>query len=589
MILEENDTKPKLNGSSDKTDSIQDLLESKRFIQQITDSAPNILYLFDIEQEKLIYVNKALHSILGYTNDFFAENGVDKFLCLIHPEDRELRIASIKELENSKNDQTVETEFRVKDKDGNWRWLYSRETVFSTNSKGSVTQILGTAEDVSKRKFMEDSLAKEAMYDNLTGLLNRRFFIEKLHESMVMQKDKRKYFFAVLFLDLDRFKIINDSLGHDIGDKLLVAVSKRLKNSARPQDVVSRLGGDEFTILLDNVLNIREIVKIVERIQNKLALPFLIGNINILTTAAIGIAPANKNYQDPEDILRDADTAMYRAKNHGRNSYALFNKHMHTNVLKALQTEADLRKAVKNNEFELYYQPVFSLSTNKIVGCEALVRWNHPKRGTLLPKDFLHIAEETGLLAQIDKWVLIESCLQNKDWQNKGYKPCTIAVNLSVKQLKQKKFSEFVRSVLSKTKMDSKYLELELTENVLLENSESTSKTFKYLKKMGIQLAIDDFGTGYSSLTYLKDLPANILKIDQSFIKDLIVDKTTTAIVQSIISLAHSLHLKVVAEGVENQSQLVFLQEQGCDQAQGFLYGRPMKAKAFTKLIAYKT
>lgn len=589
MILEENNTKPKLNASLDKTDSIQDILESKRFIQQITDSAPNILYLFDIEQEKLIYVNKALHSILGYTNDFFAENRVEKFLCLIHPEDRELRIASIKELENSKNDQIIETEFRVKDKDGNWRWLYSRETVFSTNSKGRVTQILGTAEDVSKRKFMEDSLAKEAMYDNLTGLFNRRFFIEKLHESMVMQKDKRKYFFAVLFLDLDRFKIINDSLGHDIGDKLLVAVSKRLKNSARPQDVVSRLGGDEFTILLDNVLNIREIVKIVERIQNKLALPFLIDNISILTTAAIGIAPANKDYKDPEDILRDADTAMYRAKNHGRNSYALFNKHMHTNVLKALQTEADLRKAVKNNEFELYYQPVFSLSTNKIVGCEALVRWNHPKRGLLLPKDFLHIAEETGLLAQIDKWVLIESCLQNKDWQNKGYKPCTIAVNLSVKQLKQKKFSEFVRSVLSKTQMDSKYLELELTENVLLENSESTSKTFKYLKKMGIQLAIDDFGTGYSSLTYLKDIPANILKIDQSFIKDLIVDKTTTAIVQSIISLAHSLHLKVVAEGVENQSQLVFLQEQGCDQAQGFLYGRPMKVKAFTKLIAYKT
>ncbi|MEM1312139.1 MAG: EAL domain-containing protein [Patescibacteria group bacterium] len=566
----------------------QDLKDSKHFIQRIADSMPNILFLYELVDDsslRLVYVNKSIKSTLSYEPLKMLTQQIMRYKDFIHPNDIKYRLNSLEKINNITEDEVVETELRVKDNKNRWRWMYVREVIFSRNEDGSIKQILGTAEDITRRKRAEDQLARGALYDTLTGLPNRRYFLDKLTAAIKKKSKDADYDFAVLFLDLDRFKIINDSLGHEIGDQLLIAISQRLKNSVSNSDFVARLGGDEFTILMESTQETKNLIKAVTRIQKKISVPYTLSQRHISTTCSIGIALSSNSYKEPESMLRDADTAMYRAKNRGKNCYAVFNKHMHSLMLKLLQTEGDLRRAVANEEFEMYYQPLFDLKSGRITSCESLLRWNHPQLGLITPGEFLGVAEETGLMLKLDKFSLSSACQQNYDWQMSGLPKIRVAVNLSLKDVKQKKIKELVSYVLKKTRLEPRYLELELTENILIDLTESSLETLKKLRKMGMSLSIDDFGTGYSSLTYIKRLPSNYLKIDQSFTRDLVVDTATAAIVKSIIDLSHILNIKVVAEGVETQEQLDILKSYGCDKAQGFLLGKPMPASDFTKIL----
>jgi diguanylate cyclase (GGDEF)-like protein/PAS domain S-box-containing protein len=566
----------------------QDLNESKHFIQRIADSMPNILFLYEVLDDysyQLIYVNQSLQSVLGYDSKKVVLQNNMKYENIIHPDDLSGRADVLNALQNGTEDEVIETELRVKDNDKQWRWMYVREVIFSRDKYGKVKQILGTAEDITRRKHVEDQLAKGALYDTLTGLPNRRYFLDKLTSAIKRQTEDDNYNFAVLFLDVDRFKIINDSLGHDIGDQLLIAISQRLRNSVSETDFVARLGGDEFTILMEWTKGNKQIMRAVDRIQQKINVPFTLHQRRISTTCSIGIAPSSKAYREPESMLRDADTAMYRAKNRGKNCYAIFNKQMHALVMKVLQTEGDLRRAISNHELEIYYQPLFDLKSGNITSCEALLRWNHPQNGLTLPGEFLSIAEETGLMQQLDKFALYKASQQNYAWQEAGLPDIRVAVNLSLNEVRQKKVKELVSSVLKQTKLQPRYLEIELTENILIDLTENSLETLKELRKMGVSMSIDDFGTGYSSLTYIKRLPLNYLKIDQSFTKDVVTDPSTAAIVKSIIDLSHVLNIKVVAEGVESQDQLDWLKTFGCDKAQGYLLGKPMPAQDFEKLL----
>jgi diguanylate cyclase (GGDEF)-like protein/PAS domain S-box-containing protein len=569
-----------------KKTSQKEIEENRHFIGQIADSSPNILYLIDLESNKFIYLNQSWKTILGFKiEDIYDTEPINFFKSHTHSEDvqKKLNSSSFENIENKSN--SIHAEFRFFDNFGNYRWLYTTEVVFKKNSDGKVIQILGTAQDVTKRKELEAKLTREAKFDTLTGLPNRRFFLDELRQNLDHQTQNPSYLFAVLFVDLDRFKRINDSLGHNVGDQLLVAVSKRLRHVVRESDIVARLGGDEFTILVKNLSNTKEIIKITENIQKSISQPYSLDQFNISTTSSIGIAPSNKHYQEPEEILRDADTAMYKAKTSERNSYALFNQAMHTQALRVLEVEAELSKSIKYGQLEIYYQPVVSLVTGKITSCEALVRWNHPKRGLLSPGEFLEIAQETGLIINIDKWVLDVACKQLAIWKTQGYDDLKIAVNLSLKQLKQERLLYWIKKAITKYGIKPSQLQLELTENSLIDNSAQTIETLNRIRQLGVILCIDDFGTGYSSLRYLKNLPVDIVKIDQTFVRDIPESVETSAIIKSIIELSHSLNLKVVAEGVQTEDQLCFLKDTKCDSIQGYLISKPVNVSDFTNFL----
>ncbi|GAB4148607.1 MAG: hypothetical protein OHK0017_11470 [Patescibacteria group bacterium] len=586
---------PTVNGvvinSRDITERQQtehDLLESRQFIQQIANSTPNIIYLYDIKQKKTKYVNEAVTNLLNLTTAEILKNEPEIWQKLIYPEVRETDRKTVKRKYSAtqkKGKLINEVEFRFKDKRGHWRWLLSQQVVFSTAKNGEPLQFVGTIEDITERRKMEDKLIRDAFYDDLTDLPNRNLFVQQLDKALLASREPEGNNLAVLFVDLDRFKIVNDSLGHTIGDKLLVAIAKRLKKCIRSTDMVARMGGDEFTVLVHNFLNFDDVVKIADKIQDELAQPFKLDRYEVYITPSIGIALSDNGYENAEDLLRDADTAMYRAKSQGRGRYEVFDRKMHTKVLELLKLEADLRRAMDRKEFQLHYHPIVSLETNKIIGCEALIRWNHPEKGLIYPKDFIGLAEETGLILRIDRWALYTAALQNKLWQMAGLPEVQISVNLSTHQLKQRNLTQVISKVLNETKLDPRFLRLELTESVVMENADLAIDILNEVRRMGVSLAVDDFGTGYSSLIYLKQLPIDTLKIDKSFIKDIIYDSESASIAKAIISLAHNLGLRVVAEGVENTEQLSFLRLQNCDSIQGFLFSTPLTAEQFAELL----
>ncbi|MEP6818822.1 MAG: EAL domain-containing protein [bacterium] len=425
-----------------------------------------------------------------------------------------------------------------------------------------------------------------AFHDALTGLPNRPLLLDHLRLAIERSKLNHNHLFAVLFIDLDRFKNINDSLGHNTGDQLLVAIARRIAGCLRPTDTVARLGGDEFAILLDGLENWTIATDVAERVQTELLKPFSLNGHEVYTTASIGIRLSMDGREDAAKMLRDADTAMYRAKDSGKARHELFHSAMHTRAVALLKLENDLRRAIEREEFCVHYQPIMSIETEVLTGFEALVRWNHPERGLVMPDEFIPIAEETGCITEIGAVVLRAACKQMRQWHAAlGRESLTISVNLSGKQLTQTNLIQQIQETLEQTGLKPGCLRLEITESVVMENAELATNTLLQLRKLGVHLSIDDFGTGYSSLSYLHRFPVNTLKIDRSFIGRMAKGDENSEIVRTICTLANNLGMEVVAEGVETREQLELLRSLKCEYGQGYLFSRPVDAKTATKLV----
>ena len=450
------------------------------------------------------------------------------------------------------------------------------------DTDGEVTGAVIVFNDVSASKAMTAKMTYLAQHDFLTNLPNRVLLNDRI-EQAIASADRYGTQVALLFLDLDNFKHINDSLGHASGDKLLQSVSKRLKACVRNTDTVSRQGGDEFIILLDDRQTGKHAELTAEKILEQLTMPHMVGKCQLYITTSIGISIYPQDGLDAETLLKSADTAMYHAKEKGRNNYQFFKNEMNTHAVQRLVIEADLRVALEKKQFELHYQPKFNLTTNQISGVECLLRWQHPEWGEVAPDTFIGIAEETGLIIQIGCWVMREACQQAKMWLDNHLPAVTIAINISAKEFLQKDFVSGVRKILAETQLPAHHLELEITESVLMRDAESSTAILLQLKQMGIKLAVDDFGTGYSSLSYLQQFPIDMLKIDQSFVHRITAASDEGIIVSAIISMGNSLKLRVIAEGIENKVQLDFLKSRHCEEGQGYLFSPALSAAEFAK------
>ena len=477
-------------------------------------------------------------------------------------------------------------DYRILLEDSVERTLHA-ELVTVLDKGGTPVCLTGTIQDITERKHAEEQIRLLAYYDALTGLPNRRFFLQQLEQALVFA-NRNDRMLAVLFLDLDRFKLVNDTLGHGVGDRLLQDVADRLLRCVRrsdclaraeddgPPSLVSRLGGDEFTIMLSDIDHFQDVAKVARRILEAISLPYSLEGQEVFLSTSIGISLYPFDANSANDLIRNADGAMYQAKEQGRNGYQIYDESMNAKALERIILESQLHKALKEDEFTVYYQPQVSARSGEVVGVEALVRWNSRELGIVEPGRFLPLAEEIGLVIQIDQWVMRSACRQHQAWLAAGYAPVTLALNISGQHFLKNDLLETVTSVLAETGMDPGLLELELTEGVLMAHTEKTVKTLKALKAMGVRLAIDDFGTGFSSLSYLKRFPLDVLKIDRAFIKDLTNDPDDAAITLATIEMAHTLKLQVIAEGVETPAQLAFLHEHGCDTYQGYLFSRPV-------------
>ncbi|MBV7538960.1 EAL domain-containing protein [Duganella sp. sic0402] len=455
-------------------------------------------------------------------------------------------------------------------------------------------EVLGLVRDISERKRSEEQIRRLAYCDSLTGIPNRQAFLETLEAELVRSRKANKKF-AVLFMDLDAFKRINDTLGHDVGDQLLQAVSERLRDTTRPGDLVSRtesgtnlarLGGDEFTILIPDLERVEDALNVAHRVKEAMRRPFMLEPHEIFVTASIGISLYPQDGEDSNSLLKYADTAMYHAKNCGKNNAKLYSASMTMQIMSHVKLEVGLRKALQNDELYLLYQPQIDVASARITGCEALVRWRHPERGVISPTEFIPLAEETGLIVPIGEWVLRAACREAIAWQAPDKPPVRVAVNLSAKQFKDENLTQIVLSALHDTGLAAELLELELTEGTLMDDARATMVTLEQLRGIGVRLSIDDFGTGYSSMNYLKRFDVRALKIDKSFISGLPLDSENAAITRAIIAMAHGLKMAVVAEGVETDAQLRLLEQYGCDMVQGYYLGHPSTPDTINRMLA---
>lgn len=462
-----------------------------------------------------------------------------------------------------------------------------------TTATGQLLGAVIVMHDITERKALEARLAHQAFHDPLTNLPNRALFLDRLDHALVRAARQHETL-AVFFLDLDRFKVINDSLGHTAGDRLLIAVANRLQHCLRPEDTVarlggtiSRLGGDEFTILLEGITDARDAVRAAERIIEALRQPFALGEHEVVVTTSIGIA-LNTAHQDlPATLLRNADMAMYRAKQQGRSRYEVFDTSMNADALRRLEVEAQLRRGIEQHEFVLYYQPQVALTTGEIVGLEALVRWDHPERGLVRPDEFIPLAEETGLILPLGRWILAAACRQAAIWAGqRGARPLLMSVNLSARQFQHPDLVAEIAAILDQTGLRPECLSLEITETVMMEDAAMTNATLRQIAALGVQLSLDDFGAGYSSLSYLKRFAIDQLKIDKAFIAGLGRDRADTAIVHTVLTLAKALGMQVVAEGVESAAQVAHLRALGCDEGQGYYFAKPLPGSAIDTLLA---
>jgi diguanylate cyclase (GGDEF)-like protein/PAS domain S-box-containing protein len=530
------------------------------------------LWDWDLRTDRMYY-SARWKAMLGLTEDEPILNTPEEWFGRVHPNDLKALKESIeRHLEDG--DLHFECEYRILHQGGSYRWALSRGMAVR-DAKGEVYRMAGSQTDITNRK----------VYDPLTGLPNRILFMDRLAHSLRRFKRHREYDFAVLLLDLDRFKIVNDSLGHHIGDKLLIELAQRLNLCVRDGDTVARFGGDEFTILLDEITDVSDATRVAERIQEALQSPFILEGHEVFTSASVGIALSATGYEIPNDVVRDADTAMNRAKALGKARHEMFDRAMHTQSSRRLQLETDLRRAVEREEFEVFYQAIVDLADEKIIGFEALVRWTHPERGRVFPDEFVGIAEETGLILPIDRYVMREACRQTKEWQEK-FGPLSISVNLSAKQFALRDIVYVIDSVLQDTGLAPTDLKLEITESALMDNQDSAAEIFHEIKKRNVQLGLDDFGTGYSSLSYLHRFPLDTLKIDRSFVSRMNESPGEhEAIVRTIVNLAQNLKFKTVAEGIETIDQLHSLQALDCLYGQGYYFSKPMPAAEAEQLL----
>jgi diguanylate cyclase (GGDEF)-like protein/PAS domain S-box-containing protein len=528
-----------------------------------------------------IYFSERWKSILGF-EDGEIKSSADEWFKRVHGDDVEaLRSELAAHLAGSV--PHFEMEHRMLHKGGSYRWVLARGMAVR-DTDGKATRLAGSLTDITERKKVEEQLLHDALHDVLTGLPNRALFMDRLQQAVERAKRHPEYTFAVFFMDLDRFKFINDSLGHMTGDQLLIGVSERLEACTRSGDTVARLGGDEFTILLDDIKEAADTVNMAERINAALKEPFCLGGHDVFASASIGIALSSLNYLKPDDILRDANTAMHQAKSQGKARHQVFDGTMHSHAVEILKLETDLQRTRVCEEYRVHYQPIVALETRQVTGFEALVRWQHPERGLIFPDEFISVAEETGLIVSLDRWVLREACRQTALWQ-KQFPGLTISVNLSPKQFLHGDLFKMVEGVLAETGLAAGCLKLEITENVLMSNAEAVQQTLSQIRSLGVELNLDDFGTGYSSLSYLHRFPVDVLKIDRSFISRIGPRGENSEIARAIVTLAHSMGLSVIAEGIETREQLSELCSLSCKYGQGNLFSMPVAADEAEKLL----
>jgi diguanylate cyclase (GGDEF)-like protein/PAS domain S-box-containing protein len=610
---------------TDRKRTEQELRQSEKRFRSLIENARDIIVILD-EKGFCRYVSPSQERILGYPTAELLGRSVFE---LVHPDELTMVGQVFKGVLQMPRVGLGLAEYRVWHHDGFWCVLEAVAT--NLLSEPSVRGIVVNCHDVTERKMAEDKLLHDALHDALTDLPNRALLTDRLGQAFARVKRHPTYQFAVLFLDLDRFKVINDSQGHRTGDRLLVAIARRLLTCLRPGDTAARLGGDEFVILLEEIQGVEDAIASAKQIQNAIERPMNLDGNKISITASIGIALSSCEYQWPGDILRDADIAMYRAKSLGKSRYEVFTSAMHTRAVALMNLEHDLRQSVEQLNlkysifdlsfgatlensglyeadrslehpkspnftsklecpFTVYYQPIVSLKTGLVAGFEALVRWLHPERGLVSPTEFIAMAEETGLIMPLGLWILNESCRQIIEWQNLKLpavnSPLTIAVNLSGRQFEQPDSIEQIKQVLQETGVDARWLKLEITESVVMEDGEAAALMLSQLRDLGIELCIDDFGTGYSSLSYLHKFPINTLKIDRSFVSRIGETGENLEIVRAIVMLARSLGMEVVAEGVETAVQLAQLRTLGCEYGQGYFFSKPLDSEAATALLS---
>lgn len=542
------------------------------------------LWDWNLDTQK-IYYSPRWYSMLGLAEQEVNGNNPELWFGRVHAEDIErVRVEINAHLEGVT--PHFQSEYRMLNKDGVYLWVLCRGLAIG-NENGKAYRMAGSMTDITRRKETEEQLVHNAFHDTLTGLPNRALFMDRLTRTIEHAKRRKDYHFAVLFLDLDHFKIVNDSLGHLVGDQLLVAIAQRLEARLRSADTLARLGGDEFAVLLDDIIDVNDAIRIVQRIQQELTSPFNLDDREVFITASIGITLNAPGSEKAEDFLRDADIAMYRAKSLGRSHYQVFDKTMHMNAMTRMRLEMDLRRALERQEYLVFYQPIYALANNKIVGFETLVRWQHPTRGLLLPGEFIALAEETGLIQSIDLYVLRQACLQLSLWQEQYPKqpPLTISVNLSGKHFADPELVGEIDQILEETKIEPDSLQIEITENALIENIETANAILVELKSRAVRLHMDDFGTGYSSLSYLHRFPFHSMKIDRSFVDKIDTSAETCKIVQAVVKLAKNLGIGVIAEGVENAKQLDQLRGLECEFGQGYYFSRPVDSGAAEALL----
>ena len=527
-----------------------------------------------------IYYSPHWKAMIGYAEDEIGHSP-DEWLGRVHPDDLSRVREHMDEHLSGKN-AGCECEYRLLHANGEYRWMLGRGLALF-DAAGVATRLSGSQSDITQRKIAESQLERSAFYDALTNLPNRALFAERLN-CTIARSNRTPQTFAVLFLDIDRFKKINDSLGHFAGDRLLVEAAARFERCLRPGDTVARLGGDEFAVLLGDLSSVEDVHQVANRIHAELAAPFKLDGHEAFVTVSMGIALGQGNESSAEELLRGADTAMYRAKGAGRGRHQIFEATMHQRAVRLLEMETDLWRALERDELRLHYQPIISLKSGAISGFEALVRWQHPERGLVSPADFIPLAEESGLIVPIGWWVLEEACRQAKAWQNQ-FGPLWMSVNLSPKQLSQTDILERVAGALQATGFDGHSLKLEITESVIMENTESASQMLRQIKELGVRFSMDDFGTGYSSLSYLHRFPLDTIKIDRSFISQMKPHARDHQIVNTIISMARGLRMNIVAEGVETLEQLQSLREMRCGYAQGFYISRPQPNEQIEELL----